>query len=158
MPKIIMAALAVLALAGCTESYRTLPADQHQVVAVHDVAGQPKAAIFAAVQVWLASNLGKSNEAFQMQDKEAGILIGRIAIPKALGPGGGFSSDLKMSVRIDVKDGKYRSEYSDFLFSNQYGDRDVIPGSEHQAALKEARALDARLAEAVAGGAKPRDF
>lgn len=157
---IIPAILAVFALAGCVDSYRTLPPEQQPFQAVHEVT-LPKDRVYLAAQTWFAQNLGKSKEALQIQDKEAGLLVGKIILPGALHDAMGIVSyPMKLSVKIEAKDNKYRATYEDFILmaGGPVGDREVIVGREHTEAKAAAAKLDAEILAAIKGGAAAKDF
>lgn len=149
-----------LVITGCETSYRSAPPAEQHVQAVHEVE-LSKDRIYIAAQSWFAKNLGKSNEALQIQNQQEGLIIGKVVIPGAIKDGLGVSSfDLKLNVKIEAKDKKYRASFEDFTIrtSGMYDGREVTPGSEHQQAKAAAAKLDAEILAAVTGSAAAKDW
>ena len=156
----IPAIAAIAVLGGCFADYRTLPPEQQHVQQVHDV-DLPKDRIYLAAQTWFAQNLGKSKEALQIQDKDAGLLVGWIIIPDAIKDGAGLTSfPLKISIKIEAKDKKYRATYEDYRLSSAgvADGRLVLVGREHEEAKAAALKLDTAILAAIKGGAAGKDF
>jgi hypothetical protein len=156
----IPAIIAVATIAGCFSDYRTLPPEQQHVQVVHEVA-LSKDRIYLAAQTWFAQNLGKSKEALQIQDKESGLIVGWIVLPDAIKDGAGIMTfPMKISVKIEAKDNKYRASYEDFRLAGAgvADGRNVMAGREHEEAKAAALKLDAAILAAIKGGAVTKDF
>lgn len=140
----------ILALIGCgaAQTYLTLPEDQHSMVRVQSV-DMKKEILYSSLQQWFASNLGKSNEALQIQDKDAGLLVGRMLVPAGVADVFGLRHDLQMDIKVEVKEGKYRITMDNFTFYYQGPGRLVMPGPEHQSSLATANEIADSIYEHV---------
>lgn len=75
--------------------------------------------IYVKVFEWVAKKFNSANDVIQMQDKEAGKIIGKGNFTVD-GPKNGFGTPLsidrvKFTLTIDIKDGRYRCVISDML-------------------------------------------
>lgn len=102
MTKYLLTVVLFFTLSGCMTTYKTLPADQHSVIKVYKV-DLNKSSLYSLIQQWFATNLGKSNEAIQIQDKEAGILLGKMIAPGGFQDSIGVSHDLQMNIKVQIK-------------------------------------------------------
>ena len=132
------------AMLGCMQDYRTLPPEQHNVVKVESIKMNQNS-LYLSIQQWFAQNLGKSNEALQIQDKEAGLIVGRMILSDGIKDSFGVSHDLQLSVKVEVKEDKYRITFSDFQFHYQGAKRFVSPGTEHDSAKASADRVAASI-------------
>lgn len=156
----IPAVAVVATLGGCIADYRTLPPEQQHYSAVHEV-GMPKDRIFLAAQTWFAQNQGDSKVASRVTDKEAGYLLTYIVVKDGIKDGAGIMTfPLRMSVKVEVKDNKYRATYEDYRLADAgvADGRLVIAGREHEEAKAAAKRLDDRILAAIKGGAASKDF
>jgi len=145
-------------LSGCIPAtYLTLPPDQHSVVKVQTV-DMKKAMLYSLIQQWFASNLGKSNEALQIQDKESGLLVGRMIVPNGMTDALGVRHDLQMNIKVEVKDGKYRITMDNFTFYYRGPGRLVSPGPEHSSSLETANTISSSIQAHVISSKVSSDF
>lgn len=83
---------------------------------VDSVAGT-KAELYVKAQSWLAARFKSSKTVIQMEDKDAGRIIGKANYPTEVKAAFGnvIGSDyVSFTITIDVKDGRYRCVLSDF--------------------------------------------
>lgn len=142
---------------GCVATYRTLPTEQQTIQTVH-VTSLPKTEVFSRAKQWFAQNLGKSNEALQIQDLESGIIAGHIILPDAVSIGFGLHVDLKCFVKMEIKEGKYRISFEDLLFWNKGSGRDVNAGMEYDSAVAELKKVEVEIFAAITNKPKSSDF
>lgn len=153
---IILAMIAFLS--SCMPAtYLTLPSDQHSVVKVNEV-DMNRLVLYTTIQQWFSLNLGKSKEALQIQDKEAGLLMGRMIVPNGLKDALGVRHDLQMDIKVEVKDGKYRITMENFTFYYQGPGRLVSPGSEHASSLETANRIASEINSYVVSAKANKDF
>ncbi|MBS1585497.1 MAG: DUF4468 domain-containing protein [Bacteroidetes bacterium] len=93
-----------------------------------DTATGTKDQLYIKAWEWMAKSFKSSKDVIQMQDKEAGKLIGRFVVSGASSIGWVYSI-----IAIDTKDGKYKITISDFEHEpektvTQYG---VVPGKSY---------------------------
>jgi hypothetical protein len=156
--KLIVAAIIIITLAGCAMvDYRTLQPDQQNVVKVESVS-MSQSSLFLAIQQWFAESLGKSKEALQIQDKENGIILGKIIVPNGIKDPLGIAHDVQMTIKVEIKDNKYRISFSDFQFYYQGAGRHVSAGAEHDSAKKTAEDLSAKILTYVNVSKSNKDF
>ncbi|MFT6390346.1 MAG: hypothetical protein ACJAUP_003748 [Cellvibrionaceae bacterium] len=115
----------------------TLPEEEQSYIKAEEVKME-KAALYLSIQQWFAENLGKSNEALQIQDKEAGILLGRIIMPNGMRDALGVRHDLQVNVKIEPNENKYRISISEFTLYCRGPGRFLSPGKEYHSALESA--------------------
>lgn len=117
MNHIKIAAIVVLfALSGCAGMQ---PAKETGIENIIDVPGLSKDHIYNGTKIWIADTFRSTKAVIESDDKDAGLLIGKgiISYPcngiECLGTG-----DYKISftMRIDIKDQKFRITYSNINF------------------------------------------
>lgn len=72
--------------------------------------------LYNRAKTWFAENYNSANDVIQMQDKEAGILIGRGVYSYGYNPASlsdRITINISYVVKIFVKDGKYKYEITD---------------------------------------------
>ncbi len=154
--RIALVILTAFLFVGC-QGHRSLPKEQWTVTEVHEVPGQEKVAIYTAARAWFAHTFRDSKSVLEVQDKDAGQLIGKGYIPKVLDWGLGASASLHFGITIDVKDGKYRIVIEALNFLTSTGtEREVIGESELKAVMSAMKQLDADLLSKIA--VKKTDF
>lgn len=84
---------------------------------VDSVSGASKADLYVRARQWFAKTYGSSKSVIEMDDKEAGKIVGKALTNWPIR--GGFGNILCQSlvhytITIDIKDGKYRCVLSDF--------------------------------------------
>lgn len=102
---------------------------------VHDV----KNDIYVRAHQWISKSYGSAKVVIDMQDKEAGKLIGKANMPVKMYIGtmyGKFDYTAYVSyiISIDVKDGKYRCVVSDFNHSSttvHFSNNTSVPGKSY---------------------------
>lgn len=98
-----------------------------------DTVHADKNTIYVRAHEWLAKTFVSAEAVIDMQDKEAGKLIGKSSIPvtyttvTALSGRVTASQEVRYIISIDVKEGKYRCIISNFShrgdeYTNSYGD------------------------------------
>ena len=97
-----------LALAGF------YPLDKHKGVShsiVYEIPGKTKDQIYVEINNWFVHSFGSSKSVIQLNDKEAGCVIGKGYVD-ALGTNSGFFTSSEASawviIRVDIKDEKMR--------------------------------------------------
>lgn len=79
--------------------------------------GLSKSDIYTKVRIWFSESFKSSNHVLQMDDKDSGIIIGK-GNTRISGKGGivGFDYVTDFTIKIEIKDGRYRSTISDISF------------------------------------------
>lgn len=85
--------------------------------AVVQVPGASKIELYSRAREWYASTFGSSKAVLEMDDKEAGKLIGKAYAQFEFAGAIGKPLDwaLWRTIKVEVKDGKYRYTITDFL-------------------------------------------
>lgn len=148
-----IAILIAFMLSGC-QTISDLPQDQRQVQVVHEIAGKDKAKLYAGIRSWFAKTFRDSKAVLEVQDKEAGQLIGKGIVAKVFPLGFGTYGQCRMVITVDVKDGKYRTTIEPLtLIGNDSPPTErTIYDVEVKDALAAAKRLDDDLAAFVAKG------
>lgn len=104
-------ALTVLTLTGCAAAGAGTPLVKYQEVIEFDE-NLDKDELFNRTRLWLAETFVDSESVIELEDKEAGLLVGNGGMDYTfpLVP----PMDGQFSLRIDIKDGKLRTTYSNF--------------------------------------------
>ncbi len=76
-----------------------------------------------------------------IQDKDAGIISGKIIVPNVIF----FVGGVHMTVNFKAKNNKYRVSFNDYAYYHQGPSRDVMPGNEHENAIKASKKLAKEL-------------
>jgi hypothetical protein len=122
-------------------------ATTHQIAyqGVVEVAGATKEQLYTRAYEWLAKAYRSANDVIQMQDKEAGRLVGKgTASVRARGLSAGY---VRHTLTIYLKDGRYKYVLTDFVHESG-GMKDVYSGGP----------LESPKAEILPfGGKKPWD-
>jgi len=71
--------------------------------------------LFDNIKLWFANSFQSSNEVIQSSDKESGYIIGKGSQVLTPSIAGSAIYYLKFSIRVDVKDNKFRFRLYDFL-------------------------------------------
>jgi opacity protein-like surface antigen len=124
MKKLLLAALLLAALSSQAnaQSWKNpLPLDSatHRVVytGVVAVPGATKDELYSRAREWFATNFGSAKAVLEMDDREAGKLIGNANSQFMLVFGGILASTpmrLWRTIRVELKDGKYRYTLANF--------------------------------------------
>jgi Domain of unknown function (DUF4468) with TBP-like fold len=154
--RLIIALALVVALTGC-QTARDLPPEQTQVEAVHEVAGKTKGEIYNRALEWFAKSITDSKSALEIQDRETGLIMGKIILPGGASTVIGTRMPLRVTIKIETKDGKYRATFDGFILPDRSIDQSPGVGIELDSAMKTARELDAELAAFIAKAAA-KDF
>jgi len=82
-----------------------------------------KTNLFIAVNDWFATNYNSAKDVIQMADKEAGIITGVGTFSYSFGKLSYlcFEGKLQYTIKIEVKDNRYRVELTNFAHSNNPG-------------------------------------
>jgi hypothetical protein len=79
--------------------------------------------IYTTIMDWFATVYGSSKEVIKMSDKDAGVIIGKGLFDYShRGKGFGwscFDGTIKYTIRIDIKDNRYKVTLSDFNHTNK---------------------------------------
>ena len=112
MKKIIMASLfALVAAVGFGQETLTYT----DVVSVE---GIPQKELYNRAKIWLAETYNSAQDVIQMDDKEAGILIGHATMKftSNIFSGSGMTKGyINYKIKISVKDNKYKYEFTDYI-------------------------------------------
>jgi hypothetical protein len=114
-------------VASAQSALKTLPTDSasgkiaYQAVVM--VPGASKAELYSRAREWVATEFRSAKDVVQMDDKEAGKLVARGFVPKRIGsvsarPSAG--NQFWRTIKIYVKDGRYRYEITDFAIESPY--------------------------------------
>jgi len=101
----------LIVLSGCAAPGSNTPLVEYQEVIEFD-SEIDKSTLFNRTRLWLAEAFVDSKEVIELEDKEAGLLVGNggmeYTFPLVPAMPGQFS------LRIDIKNGKLRTTYSNF--------------------------------------------
>jgi Domain of unknown function (DUF4468) with TBP-like fold len=120
MKTVIFVALSCLLFVSCETTKKIEPKKypspfQYQIT---DTLDGSKNELYVRAYEWMAKTFNSSKEVIQMQDKEAGKIIGKGILTTPTGKDGlGMSvgnEPVHFTISIDVRDGKYRCILSDF--------------------------------------------
>lgn len=98
-----------------------------EVVAVDSVL--TKSDLYTRVRQWFAKNYKSANSVIQMDDKDAGVIVGK-ALMQVYHKGLGLifeSGYINYTVSVYVKDGRYKYEITDFYHTGQRITKGSIP-------------------------------
>ena len=112
MKKILTMATLVI-MAGCAGGLELLPLEERQLIIVQETPGISKNEIFDKAIVWIATSFIDSKEVLEIQDREAGKIIGKGIIRFSLGMGVIAAS--RFTITIDIKDERYRVKFEDLV-------------------------------------------
>ncbi|MGM0429758.1 MAG: DUF4468 domain-containing protein [Pseudomonadota bacterium] len=154
-PTTFIAALGLLLLSGCAATGSNTPLVEYQEVMEFD-SEIDKSTLFNRTRLWLAESFVDSKEVIELEDKEAGLLVGNggmeYTYPLVPAMPGRFS------LRIDIKDGKLRTTYNNFKIyhsGSQFSSggwsavREGTPNGYPEQSIKTAKRLNADLKEFV---------
>ena len=102
---------------GCAGSQ---PMPDHPIDSVFEAPGFTKEQIYNGAKIWIAENFKSSKAVLELEDKENGVIIGNGIVPY---PCSGFSClgsegwKVPFTMRIDIKDYKFRLTFSNILLS-----------------------------------------
>ena len=146
--------LASFLLVGC-QTVADLPPEERQVQAVHEVLMADKATLYIRALEWVSSSFRSSKAVIDLQDKDAGIIVAKGIIPNGSRDALGVHFDLRLTIKLEVKDGRYRATYDTYtMIFGHAGEREAGPGAEHDSCRETARKLDAELAAFMTVGKK----
>jgi hypothetical protein len=122
MKKILLAALLLAGYGTHAQSTNLalLPVDSttHRISIsqVVEVPGVSKAELYSRAREWFAKTFGSSKAVLEMDDREAGKLVGTFNTPLKMASGVGVSLDMLLwrGITIDLKDGKYRYTFTNY--------------------------------------------
>lgn len=83
--------------------------------------------LYNRAKLWLATAYNSANDVLQIDDKDAGQIIGKAIIrynPTVLFGSGETKGSIKYTVKIFLKEGRYKYEITDFIhkpYGGQYG-------------------------------------
>lgn len=92
--------------------------------------------LYVKAHSWMAKTFNSANAVIQMQDKEAGKLIGKALFSDIKGQNGLCCEIINYTVTIDVKEGRYRVIFSDFYDDHNTGSAIGGYGSLDQQEIK----------------------
>lgn len=115
MTRVCMALLASI-LCGCAVT-PSVPEPPLLIQNVHDVAGRTKSQIHIASRDWLALTFQDAKQVIEVDDREAGKIIGRGIVEVS---SFGITSPVRFTVMIESKDGRVRTTYQDFEIRGSY--------------------------------------
>lgn len=104
---------------------------------VIDCPGKTKDQLYVILNYWFTSTFNDANSVIQLNDKEAGCIIGKGYMAKVASHMGGsniYNVNLSPIIKVDIKDSKIRVTYT-----IQSYDADVLVGGGFGAALAGAR-------------------
>ena len=90
-----------------------------------------QAELYARGKVWFAQNFKSAKDVIQADDKQAGILVGKgwqeVRVAGAMGTA--VPQKLNYTIRLALKDGRYRYELTDFSFGFLPSATDLNPAT-----------------------------
>ncbi len=98
-------------LAGCATMV-SAPEEDLQYQKVHDVS-LSQTEIFDKAQEWLAVTFVDSKEVVEVANRETGTIIGKGRVQ--ISPTGIVAIPVRFTIKIDTKDGRYRTTYSNYV-------------------------------------------
>ncbi|WP_404409802.1 DUF4468 domain-containing protein [Pseudidiomarina marina] len=108
---IILLSIVLTILSGCASTTNNTPLVEYQEIIEFDK-DIDKSILFDRTRLWLAEAFVDSEEVIELADKETGVIVGnggmKYTFPLIAPMPGRFS------LRIDVKDGRLRTTYSNF--------------------------------------------
>ncbi|MGI4736112.1 MAG: DUF4468 domain-containing protein [Janthinobacterium lividum] len=86
------------------------------ITQVVEVPGVSKTELYSRAREWFAKTFSSSKAVLEMDDREAGKLVGTFNGPLKLASGVGVGLDMLLwrSIQVDMKDGKYRYTFTNF--------------------------------------------
>lgn len=121
--------LATATLFRCSSYHKTKPLNYpkpFQFVLVDSLSGS-KDDLYVRANEWMAKVFVSSKDVIQMQDKEAGKIVGK-AVIMVYTPSK-TKEEVGYTIAIDTKDGKYRCVLSNFIHKSTITSADVLPGN-----------------------------
>jgi hypothetical protein len=112
--------LTVLFLLSCFFSFSQEAKSFEKIILVDSI---NKASIFISINEWFAKTYNSANDVIQINDKEEGIIIGNGIIIYNYGKVSYSCSEgsLKYSIKVSVKNNKYKIELSNFIHTVNIG-------------------------------------
>lgn len=104
------------------------PLSYSEVVQVNDVL---KNELFNRAKLWFATTYNSANDVLQIENKEEGELIGKAILkyePNILSGSEQLKGNIRYTIKIYVKDGRYKYEITDFThdpYGNMYGKKSM---------------------------------
>lgn len=140
-------------------NYHSLPVEKHTLQKVFKVDASQEH-LYDSIRGWLAIKMKDSHESIKLDDREAGILIGKLYSPRTLETDyEGVYLDLLFTFKIEVKDGRYRYTASDFYASlNMVTPYLVRVGKEYDSAMGHASIFAEDLFRATLSSVNDEDF
>lgn len=153
--RILVLIIPLFLLVGC-QTMADLPPEDRQIQAVHDVPMADKAVIFVRALEWVAATFRSAKSVIDVQDKDAGLIVAKGIIPNGGRDAGiGVHRDIRLTIKLEIKDGRYRATYDNFIMIfGTAGEREVGPGTENDSCRETARKLDGELAAFMSAGKK----
>lgn len=108
-----------------------------EMVEVVELPDKSSEEIYTQVKLWMASYYKSMEDVVQVDDQKSGIIKGRALMTfysKTLGKV--FDYPTYYTIRIDIKDGKYRLSITDYIIKSEYGDYGVEMQFTDKMALK----------------------
>jgi hypothetical protein len=128
MKSLLLSVCLLLSLGANAQGWKNpLPLDSatHLVAysGVVEVPGASKAELYSRAREWFATSFGSAKAVLEMDDREAGKLIGNTNSDFTIHYGGILGEApvrLWRTIRVEVKEGKYRYALSNFATSGYY--------------------------------------
>lgn len=106
-----VATILIMVLTGCASTAENTPLVEYQEI-IEFESDIDKETLFARTRLWVAEAFVDSEKVIELADKESGVIVGNGGMDYTfplLAPMPG-----RFSLRIDIKDGKLRTTYSNF--------------------------------------------
>ncbi|MDR3287458.1 MAG: DUF4468 domain-containing protein [Prevotellaceae bacterium] len=116
MKKVLFIALVCV----CSATFAQQPISYSKVIQTDSVG---KDALFASINEWFASTYNSAKDVLQMTDKDAGIIVGNGNTKYSYGGMiySCYEGWLKYSIKVNVKDNRYKVEITNISHSNKQG-------------------------------------
>lgn len=82
-----------------------------------EVEGNSKSLLFSKANLWFANEFNSANDVIQMSDENSGIVLGKGLITQTSGVLAPVKETWEFTVKIQVKDNKYKADIYDFIYT-----------------------------------------
>jgi len=103
--------LTLIVFCGCASMMQTIPVEERQLIKIYEVPGTSKSEIYQKAISWVAKSFVDSKAVIEVQDKEAGTIIGKGIVRFKVG--GAVTVPCRFTLTINIKDDKYRVSFED---------------------------------------------
>ena len=121
--KVIMTVMLMVLIHQVSLSQIKWEQGRMRFVQVVEVPGASKKSLYLQAKLWFTNTFKSANAVIQLDDAEAGTIVGKgIATIYITILGHTNEVLMPLTIRIDVKDGKFRYQFYDIMYSQEDGD------------------------------------